>query len=110
MSKVLFISQRPDVLAAWQKDRQGVPIPHVEALARTFAEAHANNAQFAAIYADLRGGGGTLIRSLFQTAGFNREQVAGTVLYMDVDPGSFADQQKRFFSGLGMTCKVMGED
>jgi hypothetical protein len=110
MSKVLLISQRPDVLAAWEKDHDGIPIPHVEALARTFADAHANNYKFDAIYADFRDGDRTLIRSLFQTAGFNREQVVGTVLYLDVDPGSFAEQQIRFFSGLGMTCKVMGED
>jgi hypothetical protein len=43
MSKVLLISQRPDVLAAWERDHDGIPIPHVEALARTFADAHANN-------------------------------------------------------------------
>jgi hypothetical protein len=110
MSRILLVSQRPDVLAAWQNDFEGIPIPHVEALARTFAEAHANGYVFEAIYADFRDGDRTLIRSLFQTAGFNREQVLGTVLHMDVDPGSFADQQKRFFSGLGMTCKVLGED
>jgi hypothetical protein len=110
MSRILLVSQRPDVIAAWQKDLEGIPIPHVEALARTFAEAHANGYVFEAIYADFRDGDRTLIRSLFQTAGFNREQVVGTVLHMDVDSGSFADQQKRFFSGLGMTCKVLGED
>ncbi len=110
MSKVLLITQRPDVLASWEKDHDGIPIPHVEALARTFADAHANNYRFEAIYADFRDGDRTLIRSLFQTAGFNREQVVGTVLHMDVDPGSFAEQQKRFFSGLGMTCKLLGED
>jgi len=110
MSRILLVSQRPDVLAAWQKDFEGIPIPHVEALARTFAEAHANGYVFDAIYADFRDGDRTLIRSLFQTAGFNREQVVGTVLHMDVDPGSFADQQKRFFSGLGMTCTLLAED
>ena len=109
MARVLLISQRPDVLAAWQKDRDGVAIPHVEALARTFADAHANNYRFDEIYADFRDGDRTLVRSLFQTAGFNREQVNGTVLYMDIEPGSFAEQQKRFFSGLGMTCKEMGQ-
>ena len=109
MARVLLVSQRPDVLAAWQKDHDGIPIPHVEALARTFADAHANNYRFDAIYADFRDGDKTLIRSLFQTAGFNREQVMGTVLHMDIDPGSFAEQQKRFFSGLGMTCKMPGE-
>ena len=109
MARVLLISQRPDVLAAWQKDHEGIPIPHVEALARTFADAHANNYVFDEIYADFRDGDKTLIRSLFQTAGFNREQVVGTVLHMDIEPGSFAEQQKRFFSGLGMKCEVLGE-
>ena len=106
--KVLLISQRPDVLEVWQTTvQEGVPIPHVEALARTFADAHANGYRFAAIYADFRDPDRSLIRSLFQTAGFNREQVAGTVLHMDVDPGTFADQQKRFFTGLGMECRLI---
>lgn len=109
MSKTLLISQRADVLRTWEEEVDGIPIPHVEALARIFADAHANHYQFAAIYADFRDEDRSLIRSLFQTAGFNREQVAGTVLHMDVEPGSFADQQKRFFSGLGMTCKTLGE-
>jgi hypothetical protein len=106
MSKVLLISQRADVLKSWEEDFDGVPIPHVEALARIFADAHANKYQFSAIYADFRDEDRSLIRSLFQTAGFNREQVAGTVLHMDVDPGSFAEQQRRFFSGLGMECNI----
>jgi hypothetical protein len=109
MSKILLISQRPDVLEAWKAEVEGIPIPHVEALARIFAEAHANNYQFAAIYADFRDQDRSLIRSLFQTAGFNREQVNGTVLHMDVEPGSFAEQQKRFFAGLGMTCKLLSD-
>jgi hypothetical protein len=107
MSKVLLISQRPDVLKTWQESYDGIAVPHVEALARIFADAHANNYQFAEIYADFRDEDRSLIRSLFQTAGFNREQVAGTVLHMDVEPGSFADQQKRFFAGLGMSCKLL---
>ena len=109
MSKVLLISQRPDLLKAWENDFGGIPIPHVEALARIFAEAHASKYQFREIYADFRDDDRSLIRALFQTAGFNREQVAGTVLHMDVDPGSFADQQKRFFTGLGMTCQLLDE-
>lgn len=108
MSKTLLISLRPDVIERWKTDRaDAVPIPHVEALARTFADAHANGYVFKAIYADFRDADRSLIRSLFQTAGFNREQVAGTTLYMDVDPGTFADQQKRFFSGLGMVCEIV---
>jgi len=108
MSKILLISQRPDVLKKWQSEvGGGVPIPHVEALARIFADAHGNKYKFSAIYADFRDEDRSLIRSLFQTAGFNREVVAGTVLHMDVDAGSFAEQQKRFFSGLGMDCKIL---
>ncbi|HYK54750.1 MAG TPA: hypothetical protein VEV38_14605 [Candidatus Eremiobacteraceae bacterium] len=110
MSKTLLISLRPDVIERWKTEQpEAVPIPHVEALARTFADAHANGYAFAAIYADFRDADRSLIRSLFQTAGFNREQVAGTTLRMDVEPGSFAEQQKRFFSGLGMACEIMGE-
>ena len=108
MSKVLLISQRADVLERWQTEHaDGIPIPHVEALARTFADAHANNSRFAAIYADFRDENRSLIRSLFQTAGFNREQVAGAELHMDVDEGSFAEQQRRFFTGLGMKCTIV---
>ena len=108
MSKTLLISLRPDVIQAWQAEvPDGVAVPHVEALARIFADAHANKYVFAAIYADFRDADRSLIRALFQTAGFNREQVAGTVLHMDVDPGTFADQQIRFFGGLGMDCKLI---
>lgn len=106
---MLLISARPDVLKGWQEGLGGIPVPHVEALARIFADAHANHYRFSEIYADFRDEDRSLIRTLFQTAGFNREQVAGTVLHMDVDPGSFADQQIRFFSGLGMTCKLLNE-
>jgi hypothetical protein len=108
MGKTLLISQRDDVMKSWQTDiADGVPVPHVEALARIFADAHANGYVFSAIYADFRDADRSLIRSLFQTAGFNREQVAGTVLHMAVDPGTFADQQMRFFGGLGMECKIV---
>lgn len=107
MSKTLLVSQRPDVLSVWQTENpDAVSVPHVEALARIFAEAHANKYAFAAIHADFRDQDKSLIRSLFQTAGFNREQVAGTVLHLHVDPGTFADQQMRFFSGLGMECRI----
>jgi hypothetical protein len=109
MSKTLLISLRPDVIERWKAEQpDAVPIPHLEALARTFADAHANGYTFVAIYADFRDADRSLIRSLFQTAGFNREQVAGTTLRMDVEPGSFAEQQKRFFSGLGMSCEIIG--
>ena len=108
MSKTLLISLRPEVIERWRAGApDAVPIPHVEALARTFADAHANGYVFASIYADFRDADRSLIRSLFQTAGFNREQVAGTTLKMDVEPGTFAEQQKRFFSGLGMTCEIL---
>ena len=108
MKKVLLLSLRPDVIERWQMQQpDGVPVPHAEALARTFADAHAKGQSFAAIYADFRDADRSLIRSLFQTAGFNREQVAGAVLRMDVEPGTFADQQKRFFAGLGMTCELI---
>ena len=108
MSKTLLLSQQPDVIERWKAEHpDAVPVPHVEALARIFADAHANGYQFAAIYADFRDTDRSLIRSLFQTAGFNREQVAGTELHMDVDPGSFAEQQQRFFSGLGMKCSLI---
>jgi hypothetical protein len=111
MSKTLLISQRPDILERWKAEHpDAIAVPHVEALARIFADAHANGYQFAAIYADFRDADRSLIRSLFQTAGFNREQVAGTQLHMDVDAGPFADQQQRFFSGLGMTCAIIGKD
>ena len=107
MSKTLLISQRPEVLSAWQAEvPDGIAVPHAEALARIFADAHANKYTFGAIHADFRDEDRSLIRSLFQTAGFNREQVAGTVLHLHVDPGTFADQQMRFFSGLGMECKI----
>jgi ribosomal-protein-alanine N-acetyltransferase len=107
MSKTLLISRRPEVIEVWQAEvPDAVPVSHVEALARLFAEAHANGTAFEAIYADFRDEDRSLIRSLFQTAGFNREQVAATVLHMDVDAGSFADQQIRFFSGLGMDCRI----
>ena len=110
MSKTLLISLRADVIDRWKAEQpDAIAIPHVEALARTFADAHANGYVFAAIYADFRDADRSLIRSLFQTAGFNREQVAGTTLRMDVEPGSFADQQKRFFGGLGMTCEILGD-
>jgi hypothetical protein len=109
MRRVLLISQRPDVLKKWQDEIGGTPVPHIEALARIFADAHANKYQFGEIYADFRDEDRSLVRSLFQTAGFNREQVSGTVLHMDVDAGTFADQQKRFFSGLGMTCRLLEE-
>lgn len=109
MSKTLLISLRPEVIERWRADMpDAVPIPHVEALARTFADAHANGYAFGAVYADFRDPDRSLIRSFFQTAGFNREQVKGTTLKMDVDSGSFADQQKRFFSGLGMECEIIG--
>ena len=109
MSKILLISLQPGVIERWKAEQpDAIAIPHVEALARTFADAHANGYAFATIYADFRDTDRSLIRSLFQTAGFNREQVAGTTLRMDVDPGSFAEQQKRFFSGLGMTCEIIG--
>jgi len=108
MSKTLLIAARPDVLAAWQQQHpDAVAVPHVEALARIFAEAHANRYAFAAIHADFRDHDRSLIRSLFQTAGFNREQVAGTKLHLHVDPGAYAEQQIRFFSGLGMDCAVV---
>lgn len=108
MSKTLLITLRPELLERWKAEQpDAIPIPHVEALARTFADAHANGYVFKAIYADFRDADRSLIRSLFQTAGFNREQVAGTTLMMDADPGTFADQQKRFFSGLGMTCEII---
>jgi hypothetical protein len=74
-----------------------------------FADFFFNDTATTEIYTDFRDGDRSLIRSLFQTAGFNREQVAGTLLHLDVEPGSFAEQQIRFFSGLGMTCKVIGE-
>ncbi|HZW72385.1 MAG TPA: hypothetical protein VFF43_02505 [Caldimonas sp.] len=107
MSKTLLVSARPDVLKDWQAQfPDGVSVPHVEALARIFAEAHADKYVFSAIHADFRDADRSLIRSLFQTAGFNREQVAGTVLHLHVDPGTFADQQVRFFSGLGMDCRI----
>lgn len=108
MGKTLLISQRADVMERWQvRYPDATAIPHEEALARTFADAHANGYRFDAIVADFRDTNRALIRSLFQTAGFNREQVAGTVLHMDVDPGSFAEQQKKFFAGLGMTCELI---
>jgi hypothetical protein len=108
MSKTLLISLRPDVIERWRAEEpDAIAIPHVEALARTFADAHANGYVFAAIYADFRDADRSLIRSFFQTAGFNREQVAGTMLRMDVEPGSFAEQQKRFFAGLGMLCEIL---
>ena len=108
MSKVLLISQQPEVLERWKAAHpDAVPVPHIEALARIFADAHANGYRFAEIYADFRDTDRSLIRSLFQTAGFNREQVAGTKLHMDVDAGTFADQQQRFFTGLGMACALM---
>ena len=108
MSKTLLISLRPEVIERWKAEQaDAIAIPHVEALARTFADAHANGYAFKAIFADFRDTDRSLIRSLFQTAGFNREQVAGTTLHMDVDPGTFAEQQKRFFSGLGMNCEIL---
>jgi len=108
MSKTLLISLRPEVIERWKSEQpDAVAIPHVEALARTFADAHANGYVFTSIYADFRDTDRSLIRSLFQTAGFNREQVAGTTLRMDVEPGTFAEQQRRFFSGLGMTCEIL---
>ena len=108
MKRTLLLSLRPDVIEKWKAEQpDAVPIPHVEALARTFAEAHAKGHAFESIYADFRDTDRSLIRSLFQTAGFNREQVAGTVLRMDVEPGAFAEQQKRFFSGLGMICELI---
>ncbi|HXW76303.1 MAG TPA: hypothetical protein VEJ20_02740 [Candidatus Eremiobacteraceae bacterium] len=107
MSDVLLISTRQEVLTKWQNDVGGTPIPHVEALARTFADAHARGARFDEIYADFRDENRALVRALFQTASFNREQVAGTSLKMDVDPGTFAEQQQRFFSGLGMVCSIL---
>lgn len=109
MVKTLLISLRPEVLQKWQEDIGGTAIPHVEALARIFADAHAKGYRFEAIYADFRDENRSLIRSLFQTAGFNREAVAGTVLHIDADPGPFAEQQRRFFSGLGMECRLGGE-
>jgi len=109
LSKTLLVSARPEVLKKWQDAIEGVAIPHAEALARIFSEAHANKYQFRAIYMDFRDPDRSLIRALFQTAGFNRENVAGTELHMDVDPGSFADQQRQFFSGLGMTCHLIGD-
>ena len=108
MSKTLLISLRPEVIERWKAEMpDAVAIPHVEGLARTFADAHANGYVFASIYADFRDADRSLIRSFFQTAGFNREQVAGTTLHMDVEPGTFAEQQKRFFGGLGMTCEIL---
>jgi hypothetical protein len=110
MNKILLLSANPQTLERWQADIGGTPIPHIEALARTFADAHAKRYRFDAIYADFRHVDRALVRALFQTAGFNREQVDGTVLYLDIEPGAFADQQRRFFSGLGMDCRLLGDD
>jgi len=108
MAKTLLISQRADVMERWRaKYPDATAIPHEEALARTFADAHANGYRFDAIVADFRDANRSLIRALYQTASFNQEQVAGTALHMDVDPGSFAEQQKKFFSGLGMACEII---
>ncbi len=108
MEKTLLIAQRQDVLERWKAEHpDATPVPHVEALARIFADAHQNGYRFTEIYADFRDPDRSLIRALFQTAGFNREQVAGTALRMDIDAGSFAEQQQRFFTGLGMTCSLL---
>jgi RimJ/RimL family protein N-acetyltransferase len=108
MSKILLISQRPAVLSTLRAENpEGVAIAHVEALARIFADAHANKYVFSEIYADFRDTDRGLIRALFQTAGFNREQVAGSVLHMDIEPGAPAEQQKKFFTGLGMDCRIL---
>jgi hypothetical protein len=109
MKEVLLLSLRPEIIEEWKQSIQGTPVPHVEALARVFADAHANRYRFVTIVADFRDADRSLIRALFQTAGFNREQVQGTILEMDVEPGSFADQQRRFFTGLGMECRIMDD-
>lgn len=109
MSKVLLVSARPDVLGTWRADLpDAVPVAHAEALARIFADAHANKYAFSEIYADFRDPDRSLIRALYQTASFNREQIANAVLHMDVEPGPPAEQQQRFFSALGMECRVIG--
>jgi hypothetical protein len=107
MKNVLLLSARPEIIESWLQSIQGTPVPHVEALARVFADAHASGYRFATIVADFRDADRSLIRALFQTAGFNRDQVQGTILQMDIEPGSFADQQHRFFTGLGMECRIM---